>query len=125
MNSIYKDIDNKNLIAFINTSLDKLGFKSTIKGTIYLKNFILFAFLHNYDNINIEQIVIDYIAFNNITTTKRTFISNIEYSIYNTDFNKFKNNFYSVFNIDYDIYYKSTRNIVILLITVLNNKGIF
>lgn len=124
MNSICTDIDNKNLISFINTSLDKLGFKSTIKGTIYLKNFILFAFLNNYNNINIEQIVIDYITFNNITTTKRTFISNIEYSIYNTDFNKFKNNFYSVFNIQYDIYYKSTRNITILFINTLNDINI-
>lgn len=105
---------------FINTALDKLGFKATFKGTIYLKQLILFAYSNNYNNIYIEQIVSSYISTNNLKITKRAFISNIEYAIYNTNSNKFKNNFYNIFHVDYDIYYKSTRNIVILFLNLLS-----
>lgn len=84
-----------------------------------MKHLIIYIFSNDYCDIYIEQVVLDFIKNNNISISKRTFISNIEYSIYNTNFNKFKNNFYSVFNIEYDIYYKTTRNIVILLTNLL------
>lgn len=121
MRNIYDNVFKNNIsyFNFIDSVLDQLGFKATFKGTNYLKHLTMYIFSNNYCDIYVEQIVLDFIKNNNIPVSKRTFISNIEYAIYNTNFNKFKNNFYSIFNIEYDIYYKSTRNIVILLTNLL------
>ena len=123
MNNLSNNTKEKSLVSyelFIETSLDKLGFRKNTLGTKYLKDFILFTFNQNYYDIFIDKITLEFLKSKNIThISKKNFITRIEYAIKNVDYQKFKNNFYSVFHTEYDIYYLSPKNIVILFISAL------
>lgn len=49
------------------------------------------------------------------------FLDNIKYAIRSVDIFKFKSNFRCIFNTDYDVYYLSTKNLIILFINALNH----
>ena len=123
MDNLYNNTKEKELVSyelFVETSLDKLGFRKNTLGTRYLKDLILFAFNQNYYDIFIEKISIEFLKFKNINhISKKNFITRIDYAIKNVDYSKLKNNFYSIFHSEYDIYYLSPKNIVILFINIL------
>lgn len=60
---------------------------------------------------------IDNISFDN-------FRHRIDYSIKNVDIDKFKSNFEDIFRIDYDIYYLSVKNIVMLILNLMERRYI-
>lgn len=110
----------KELSYYIETSLDKLGFRKNTLGTKYLKDFILFIFKEDVYEIFIDKLSVKFIKFMKIEhISSKNFITRIDYSIKNADIQKFKNNFYSVFKVEYDIYYLTIKNIVILFINAL------
>ena len=123
MNNLYNNTKEKELVSyklFVETSLDKLGFRKNTLGTRYLKDLILFTFNQNYYDIFIDKICIEFLNSKNINhISKKNFITRIDYAIKNVDYSKLKNNFYSIFHSEYDIYYLSPKNIVILFISAL------
>ena len=123
MDNLYNNTKEKELVSyelFVETSLDKLGFRKNTLGTRYLKDLILFAFNQNYYDIFINKFSIEFLNSKNINhISKKNFITRIDYAIKNIDYSKLKNNFYSIFHAEYDIYYLSPKNIVILFINAL------
>ena len=123
MDNLYNNTKEKELVSyelFVETSLDKLGFRKNTLGTRYLKDLILFTFNQNYYDIFIDKISIEFLKLKNINhISKKNFITRIDYAIKNVDYSKLKNNFYSIFHTEYDIYYLSLKNIVILFINAL------
>ena len=123
MNNLFINTKEKSLVScelFIETSLDKLGFRKNTLGTKYLKDLILFTYEQNIYNIFINRISSDYLEYKQLNhISQKMFLDNINYAIKNVDYQKFKDNFYSVFHSEYDIYYLSTKNIVILFLNIL------
>ena len=104
-------------------SLIKLGFRLTNVGTLYLKDLILFVYFNDYYEISLTKIVNDFMKINNIDyISSRTFINCMIYSINNYDQDLFDNNFKRIFNIEYDYYYCSVKNLIVLYINMLKNK---
>lgn len=107
---------------FIQTSLAKLGFKFNTLGTIYLKDLILFIYTNNVYDVCIDKLCKEFLVNKNIyNISVKNFITRIDYSIQNVDNKKFQYNFYNIFNVNYDIYYRSVKNIINLFICILNN----
>ena len=76
-----KDEKYKSYEQFVYKSLIDLGFRVTNVGTMYLKDLILFAYFNNYYEINVTQIVKDFMKCKKINNiSHRTFINCIEYS---------------------------------------------
>ena len=126
MNNLSNNTKEKSLVSyelFIETSLDKLGFRKNTLGTKYLKDLILFTYEQNIYNIFINRISSDYLEYKQLNhISQKMFLDNINYAIKNVDYQKFKDNFYFVFHSEYDIYYLSTKNIVILFINALEKQ---
>lgn len=102
---------------FIQTSLAKLGFKFNTLGTIYLKDLILFIYTNNVYDVCIDKLCKEFLVNKNIyNISVKNFITRIDYSIQNVDNKKFQYNFYNIFNVNYDIYYRSVKNIINLFI---------
>lgn len=107
--------------SFIQTSLAKLGFKFNTSGTKYLKDLILFIYINNVYDVCIDKICKEFLINKNIySISVKNFITRIDYSIQNVDNKKFQYNFYNIFHVDYDIYYRSVKNIVNLFIGILD-----
>lgn len=126
MNLVYDISTKDNSISpysiFIDQTLDKLGFRKNTLGTKYLKELILYTYTNNIYNIFINRICKKYLLDKQLNTISETmFLDNIKYAIKNVDIYKFKNNFHKIFNTEYDIYYLSTKNIVILFVNILSN----
>lgn len=126
MNSPYdastKEKDLVSYELFIDNSLDKLGFRKNTLGTKYLKDLILYIFSKNIYDLFVDRICIEFLEYKEIKhISKKNFITRIEYAIQNVDNIKFKNNFKSVFKTEYDIYYKTPKNLIILFLNVLVN----
>lgn len=123
MSNLSNNTKEKSLVScelFVETSLDKLGFRKNTLGTKYLKDLILFTYHKKIYNIFINRISLDYLEHKQLNyISQKMFLDNINYAIKNVDYQKFKNNFYSIFHSEYDIYYLSTKNIVILFLNVL------
>lgn len=106
---------------FIDNSLDKLGFRKSILGTKYLKDLILYIYSKNIYDLFVDRICMEFLEYNKIKyISKKNFITRIEYSIQNVDNIKFKNNFKNVFKTEYDIYYKTPKNLIILFLNMLS-----
>lgn len=126
MNLVYdistKDNSISSYSIFIDQTFDKLGFRKNTLGTKYLKELILYTYTNNIYNIFINRICKKYLLDKQLNTISETmFLDNIKYAIKNVDIYKFKNNFHKIFNTEYDIYYLSTKNIVILFVNILSN----
>ena len=118
-----KDERYKSYEQLVYDSLIKLGFRITNVGTFYLKDLILFIYFNNYYEISITKVVNDFMKVNKIDyISSRTFINCMIYSINNYDQNLFKNGFKSVFSIEYDYYYCSVKNLIVLYVNLLKKK---
>lgn len=127
MDNSYDYTKDKNFISyeqFINNSLIELGFKVGNIGMKSFKSLILFTYYNkdNFESFNVEQICLEYLKENKIINiSKRGFKRRIEYAIlnvYNT--NNLENNFKNVFNIEFDYYYISFKNLLILFMNILD-----
>lgn len=115
-----KDERYKSYEQLVYDSLIKLGFRITNVGTLYLKDLILFIYFNNYYEISITKVVNDFMKVNKIDyISSRTFINCMIYSINNYDQILFKTSFKLVFNIEYDYYYCSVKNLIVLFINLL------
>lgn len=114
-------------INFVDMILFKLGFRVNTLGTKYLRNIIVYIYMKNPFDFYIEKECKSYFEENNIKNINyHSFVQRMDYSIKNVDINKFKSNFEDIFRIDYDIYYLSVKNIVMLVLNLLerNSKNI-
>ena len=118
MQKIYDNsTKDKELSYYVDILLDKLGFRKNTLGTKYLRDLILFIYFNNVYDIFIDKACINFLKSKNIMhISKKNFINRLDYAIKNVDIDKFQKNFYSIFHIEYDIYYLSVKNIVILLV---------
>ena len=112
-----KEISYANLV---DKYLLDLGFEFNKNGTKYLRDLILTAyFMENY-KFEVKGFIKTFFEINNITkVTQKEFLKCIVYSINNINFQKSKDNFYKVFNVNYDIYYFTPKNLTILFINLL------
>ncbi|MGN1299459.1 MAG: hypothetical protein ACI4UE_05730 [Candidatus Scatovivens sp.] len=78
MNNSYNYIKEKDLVSyelFIESSLDKLGFRKNTLGTKYLKDLILFTFSQKIYDIFIDKICIEFLDYKNLNhISKKNFI---------------------------------------------------
>ena len=116
-----KDEKYKSYEQFVYNSLIKLGFRITNVGTMYLKDLILFTHFNNYYEINVTKLVKDYMKHKNINhISERTFINCINYSIKSAEYKKFNYNFEIVFDVEFNEYFNSAKNIILFFSNVLN-----
>lgn len=119
-----KDEKYKSYEKLIYDSLIKLGFRITNVGTMYLKDLILCAYFNNYYEINVSKLVKDYMKYKKIDyISYKTFINCIDYSIKNLDYTKMKIYFRIIFDITYDSYYFSTKNILLLFLNIIKKTS--
>ena len=110
-------------IDFVDMILFRLGFRANTLGTKYLRNIIIYIYLKNPFDFYIEKECKCYFKENNIRDIKyHNFEQRMNYSIKNVDINKFKDNFEDIFKIEYDIYYLSVKNIVMLILNLMERK---
>jgi len=116
-----KEISYANLV---DKYLLDLGFEFNKSGTRYLRDLILTAyFLEDYEFF-INNTVEKFLSINNIHITPKNFLRNIQYSIENVNYNKIKKGFYSIFNIEYNNYYLTPKNVIVLFLNLLNKIDI-
>ncbi len=102
----------------------ELGFGFNKNGTKYLRDLILTAyFIQDYEFF-VEDTIEKFLDINKINMTKKNFLRSVQYSIESVDYNKTKRNFYSVFNVEYDYYYLTPKNLTILIISLLERTNI-
>ena len=113
-----KDEKYKSYEQFVYKSLIELGFRITNVGTMYLKDLILFAYYNNYYEINVTKLVKDFMQYKNINyISYRTFINCIDYSTKNYNEKIFIKHFSNIFKLDYNNYYVSVKNLIILFLS--------
>ncbi len=118
-----KDVKYKSFEQLVNNSLINLGFNINNFGTKLLKDLILYAYFNQDYDIYFDKVVsafFKYRSINNISVN--TASHRICYAIQNANYNIFKENFSTIFNIEYDYYFRSPKNLLILFINNLNNK---
>ena len=118
-----KDVKYKSFEQLVNNSLINLGFNINIFGTKLLKDLILYTYFNQDYDIYFDKIVLDFFAYRSITNISvNTASHRICYAIQNINNTKFKNNFYEILNVEYDYYFKTPKNLLILFITMLDIK---
>ena len=100
----------------------KLGFRPANSGSRYLKEIIIYIFEKETEDYSIESEIKEYIKKKKINKNYKTIKSKIIYSINNVKKDIIKKNFQEVFRVEYDVYYLSTKNIIELMINLLENK---
>lgn len=116
-----KDVKYKSFEQLVNNSLINLGFNINIFGTKFLKDLILYTYFNQDYDIYFDKIVLDFFSYRSITNISvNTASHRICYAIQNVNNTKFKNNFYTIFNVEYDYYFKTPKNLLILFINILN-----
>ena len=111
-------------ICFVDDILDKLGFCKNISGTKMLRKIIIYIYFKDSFSINLKKEINDYIKENNINMNYIVFRSYLDYAITNTDKEKMKKNFKTIFNLEYNYYYLSVKYIVSLIINMMERKNI-
>lgn len=118
-----KDVKYKSFEQLVNNALINLGFNINIFGTKLLKDLILYTYFNQDYDIYFDKIVLDFFSYRSITNISvNTASHRICYAIQNINNTKFKNNFYAIFNVEYDYYFKTPKNLLILFINILNIK---
>lgn len=115
-----KEISYANLV---DKYLLDLGFGFNKNGTKYLRDLILTAYFMQDYEFFISDTVDKFININKLKISKRNYIRAIQYSIESIDSNKTKNNFCSIFNIEYDYYYLTPKNLTILIMSLLQKTS--
>lgn len=104
---------------FIETSLIKLGFVYSNLGTHYYKKLICLIYSRNVNNININNLCTSLEEeLKNISSY--TISTSIKNAFRRIDKDKASQNFYDIFNVPYDEYFLTPKNLVILFINALN-----
>ena len=106
---------------FVYKSLIDLGFRITNVGTMYLKDLILFAYYNNYYEINVTKLVKDFMQYKNINyISYRRIINYMDYSLKNTS-SMLSKNFIKVFSFQFNYYYISIKNLLLLFLNLLHS----
>ncbi len=109
-------------IGFVDTIFDSLGFNKANNGTRLLRKFIIYVYLKNPDEIDLKREIKEFIEDNRINNNYNNIYKRFQYAISNCDHNKMKNNFYLVFNIEYDYYFLSVKSMVNYLVNILEKN---
>lgn len=118
-----KDTKYKSFEQFVNNSLINLGFNINIFGTKLLKDLILYTYFNQEYDIYFDKIASSFFEYHSINDISvNTASHRICYAIQNINNTMLKNNFYTIFNVEYDYYFRSPKNLLILFINVLNTK---
>lgn len=107
-------------IEFVDMILDRLGFRKNNVGTRFLREFVIYLYKKNPFEIIINNEIEEFLAERNITNlTVINFIKRINYAIQYADSQKMKSNFFNVFHSQFDSYYLTPKNFIILILNVL------
>lgn len=118
-----KDTKYKSFERLVNNSLINLGFNINIFGTKLLKDLILYTYFNQEYDIYFDKIVSSFFKYRSISNISvNTASHRICYAIQNINNKMFKDNFYIIFNVEYDYYFRSPKNLLTLFINVLNSK---
>ena len=109
-------------LKIVDEMLDKLGFRKNLSGTKMIRNLSIYIYLKDPLVINLKKEIINYVYDNNIEISYIVFRSSLDYAVEKLDKEKFKNNFYSVFEFDYDCYFISTKCIVSFIVSLLEKN---
>ncbi len=118
-----KDVKYKSFEQLVNNSLINLGFNINIFGTKLLKDLVLYSYFNQDYDIYFDKIVLEFFEYNSIKNISvNTASHRICYAIQNINNKMFKDNFYMIFNVEYDYYFRTPKNLLILFINILNSK---
>ena len=118
-----KDVKYKSFEQLVNNSLINLGFNINIFGTKLLKDLVLYSYFNQDYDIYFDKIVLEFFEYNSIKNISvNTASHRICYAIQNINNKMFKDNFYMIFNVEYDYYFRTPKNLLILFINILMNK---
>ena len=120
-----KDINYLKLEHLVYDSLILLGFNINVFGTKLLKDLILYAYYNQTYDLFFDNLVYEFFNYkviNNISLDNAT--HRITYAILNTRSTCFKDNFSKVFNTQYDYYYETPKNLIILFLNLLNSNNL-
>ena len=120
-------IDNKKALSFekkidifLNNNFLILGLNTANLGTRYFKEVIKLAYTSNYFDIKYKELCS--LVSKKLNISIRKIDSNIYSSINSININLAKKNFKSLFNIDFDYFYKKNKKLTILFVNLLNNN---
>lgn len=118
-----KDIKYKSYEQLVYNSLIDLGFNVNIFGTKLLKDLILYSYFNQDYDIYFDKVVSSFFEYRSIKNISvNTASHRICYAIQNINNTMFKDNFYTIFNVKYDYYLKTPKNLLILFMNALENK---
>ena len=110
-------------IEFIDMMLDRLGFRKNNVGTRFLREFVIYLYKKNPLEIIINDEIGEFLVERNIKNlTIINFIRRINYAIKYADRKKMKDNFFNIFYTEFDLYYLTPKNFIVLMLNVLEKK---
>ncbi len=110
-------------IEFIDMMLDRLGFRKNNVGTRFLREFVIYLYKKNPLEIIINDEIGEFLVERNIKNlTIINFIRRINYAIQYADRKKMKDNFFNIFYTEFDLYYLTPKNFIVLMLNVLEKK---
>ena len=113
-------------IEFVDIILDRLGFRRNNVGTRFLREFVIYLYNKNPFEIIINNEIEEFLTERNIKNlTIINFIKRINYAIQYADITKLKNNSFNVFHTQFDFYYLTPKNFIILILNVLEKNRIY
>lgn len=118
MNIIYDTCTkDKNKLSYcVLEYLLKLGFNPAVKGTILFRNLIVYIYVNDLEIYTIKSVC--KVLANVHKCSDIVVYKSIVYSIQNIDYQKAKNNFFNVLNVEYNINYLMPKS----LATLIKNK---
>lgn len=110
-------------IEFIDMMLDRLGFRKNNVGTRFLREFVIYLYKKNPLEIIINDEIGEFLVERNIKNlTIINFIRRINYAIQYADRKKMKDNFFNIFYTEFDLYYLTPKNFIVLMLNVLEKN---
>ncbi len=110
-------------IEFVDMILDTLGFRINNVGTRFLREFVIYLYKKNPFEIIINNEIEEFLEERKIKNlTIINFVKRINYAIQYADNTKMKNNFFTIFHTQYDSYYLTPKNFIILILNVLEKS---
>lgn len=110
-------------IEFVDMILDRLGFRRNNVGTRFLREFVIYLYKKNPLEIIINDEIGEFLVERNIKNlTIINFIRRINYAIQYADRKKMKDNFFNIFYTEFDLYYLTPKNFIVLMLNVLEKK---
>lgn len=110
-------------IEFVDMILDRLGFRKNNVGTRFLREFVIYLYKKNPFEILINNEIEEFLKEREIKNlTIINFIKRIDYAIRYADMKKIEDNFFKIFHTEYDSYYLTPKNFIILMLNVLEKN---